>query len=87
MAEAAARWLNVWLGEPVDGGPPPADHSGVVRFSHAEGFGDEGYRLTIAPEAVAVEASGGAGFFYAVQTLRQMLPPEAEFSAAFPRAT
>jgi len=41
-------------------------------------LGDEGYRLTIAPDAVHVAAAAPAGIFYAVQTLRQLLPPVRE---------
>ena len=38
-------------------------------------FGREGYRLQITPEGVLAEALQPAGLFYAVQTLRQLLPP------------
>lgn len=33
----------------------------------------EGYDMTVTPEGVSVKASDGAGFFYAVQTLVQMI--------------
>lgn len=36
---------------------------------------DEAYRLSITPRKITIEASGKSGFFYAVQTLRQLLPP------------
>ena len=36
--------------------------------------GDEAYRLTVAPKLITIEASNTKGFFWAVQTLRQMLP-------------
>jgi hexosaminidase len=38
-------------------------------------LGGEGYHLRIAPDGVLVEAMQPAGLFYAVQTLRQLLPP------------
>jgi hexosaminidase len=41
-------------------------------------FGDEGYRLEVRPEAVTLEAATSAGIFYAIQTLRQLLPVEIE---------
>ncbi len=38
-------------------------------------LGAEGYRLKITPAALRIEAQQLAGFFYALQTLRQLLPP------------
>ena len=39
-----------------------------------EGPGDDGYRLTVATDRVTVAANHSAGLFYAVQTLKQLLP-------------
>ncbi|MDR0412828.1 MAG: beta-N-acetylhexosaminidase, partial [Dysgonamonadaceae bacterium] len=38
----------------------------------------ESYKLSIHPNRIVVEAREPAGFFYAAQTLRQLLPPEIE---------
>ncbi len=39
-------------------------------------LGDEGYRLRVTPSGVTIRAFKPAGAFYAVQTLRQLLPVE-----------
>jgi len=39
-------------------------------------LGAEGYVLRSIPEGVTIEAGGGAGVFYAAQTLLQLFPPE-----------
>jgi hexosaminidase len=41
-------------------------------------LGPEGYVLVVAPGRVTVRASTSAGLFYAMQTFRQLLPPEIE---------
>jgi hexosaminidase len=38
----------------------------------------EAYRLHILKDRIEVEAASAAGFFYAMQTIRQLLPPEIE---------
>jgi hexosaminidase len=38
-------------------------------------LGDEGYRLTVSADEVAIRASKAAGVLYGSQTLRQLLPP------------
>jgi hexosaminidase len=38
-------------------------------------LGPEGYDLDVTPTKIVIRSSGEAGQFYAIQTLRQMLPP------------
>jgi hexosaminidase len=40
-------------------------------------LGSEGYELTVAPDSVVIRAPGSAGGFYGVQSLLQLLPPQA----------
>ncbi len=49
-------------------------------------LGDEGYRLSIGDE-VRLEAQTDTGLFYAVQTLRQLLPVEPQDSYTLPKLT
>lgn len=41
-----------------------------------ERLGDEGYMLEVTPEEITIQAGKPAGWFYAVQTLLQLLPAE-----------
>jgi hexosaminidase len=56
--------------------------AGILLTTHeaAATLGDEGYVLDIMPDRIVARAKRAAGFFYAVQTLRQLLPPEASLS-------
>lgn len=50
-----------------------------------ETLGPEGYELLVGPDRVEIKASSPAGLFYGVQTLRLLLPPLVEYTAAYPR--
>ncbi len=88
-SNGAARWLAAYLG-PATGYPLPVAMGSVparnrVVFRHDPSLarlGPEGYRLEVAPDGIEVRAAGLAGAFYAVQTIRQLLPP-AVFRAAY----
>ncbi|MEO7215307.1 family 20 glycosylhydrolase [Mucilaginibacter sp.] len=51
-----------------------------------EGLPAEGYRLTITPQQITV-AGKGAGLFYGIQTLMQLMPLERAATAKLPCAT
>ncbi|MEP5338146.1 MAG: family 20 glycosylhydrolase [Algibacter sp.] len=52
-------------------------NEGVV-FERIAGLKSEGYQLEISPNQILIKASDEKGFFNAVQTIRQLLPPEIE---------
>ncbi|MDO8679879.1 MAG: family 20 glycosylhydrolase [Acidobacteriota bacterium] len=59
-------------------GVPPGNISLRTRGGSAA---DEGYELTVRPDGVTLEGEGAAGLFYAVQTLRQLMPAFVEYEA------
>ena len=52
-----------------------------IRFVHDAAQPKEGYALTVGEQGVEIRAADPAGAFYAVQTLRQLLPPAVYGSA------
>ncbi|MHC4512137.1 MAG: beta-N-acetylhexosaminidase [Planctomycetota bacterium] len=91
MAGAAvvARHLNQWLWRAtgVASAGYVAEETMIVLMGGAEPgreadqYGAEGYRLEVTPGRIVIRASQAAGLFYGFQTLRQMLPAEAELPA------
>ena len=73
LFEKPAGWkLQVALGG--DEGP------NQVYFKTEPGLSAEAYTLEVQKERIEIKASQPAGFFYALQTLRQLLPAEIESS-------
>ncbi len=58
------------------GGPVPAGAIALRRDATLKQFGAEGYTLTVRPAGVVARAPELAGLFYAVQTIRQLLPAD-----------
>ncbi|WP_435822275.1 beta-N-acetylhexosaminidase [Actinacidiphila alni] len=78
-ARAAADLLRTYLA-PATGLPlrPAADGRVVFSLDPAlGGLGDEGYGLTVGPDAVLLRAAKPAGLLHGVQTIRQLLPAQA----------
>jgi hexosaminidase len=50
--------------------------AGAIKFVVAEGLPKEGYKLSVTSKGITVTASQPNGFFYAVQTIYQLLPAE-----------
>ncbi|MFF2852194.1 beta-N-acetylhexosaminidase [Streptomyces sp. NPDC058001] len=78
-AEPAADLLRTLLA-PATGLPLRPSPEGQVVFAldaQLSGLGEEGYGLTVGPHAVLLRAGHPTGLLRGVQTIRQLLPPEA----------
>ena len=62
----------------INDGAAPHHNAIVFSLQGPATLGQEGYELSVSRDAIHISASRVAGLFYAVQTLRQMLPPEIE---------
>lgn len=75
-----ARYLEPGTGFAlaVRTGAPPAVANTIVlrRDASLARLGAEGYVLDVRPDQVTARAPNDAGLFYAVQTVRQLLPPD-----------
>ena len=88
-----ARYLAALIGNTVETTPDVVtageESTGPhIRFTSGRGrtgASDEGYDLRITPDGVILTASAPAGFFYGVQTIRQLLPAYVEYGAAYVR--
>jgi len=64
------------LSIPVRLGQAGATGIVLTRNSRLTRLGDEGYELTVTARQISIRARERAGVFYALQSVRQMLPPE-----------
>ena len=69
--EAFSETLATVTGKPMTG-----KRGGEIHFGLNPNMGAEEYFLQVKPDGVNVEASAFGGIFYAIQTLKQMLPAE-----------
>ena len=90
--ERVARYAHRLLGRSVvrpvrrlAQGESAPSNAIVLRLSANGSANDEGYTLDVAGTGVTIAARHGAGLFYGVQTLRQLLPYSVEHPAAFDR--
>ncbi len=59
-----------------------SDTGAMLTLSIDPAIGAEAYRLEVDSDGITIEASRPAGFFYALQTLRQLMPYEVSRSSA-----
>jgi hexosaminidase len=71
--------LKVQVGQAA----PPGTIS-ILRNVGGVAVGPEGYTLSVRPDGITIRADAPAGAFYAVQTLRQLLPVAWEYEALRP---
>ncbi|HZC27611.1 MAG TPA: beta-N-acetylhexosaminidase [Actinopolymorphaceae bacterium] len=84
LGELGIRWLPASATDEASGSDATGEASGsgatgtpVVGLAVDSALPAEGYVLTVDTDGVTMRGGSPAGVFYAVQTLRQLLPPEA----------
>ncbi|MFC7309848.1 beta-N-acetylhexosaminidase [Streptomyces monticola] len=77
--ERTARWLRATLGAATGLALAPGTEGPALRLRIApqEVTGAEGYRLSVGADGITVTGADAAGVFWAAQTLRQFLGPDA----------
>lgn len=61
------------------GSPIKLNQNNKINFIQDDDISsDEGYQLTVTPQQIEIRAKTDQGAFYAIQSLRQLLPPEFE---------
>ncbi len=76
VAEQLTTWLRLATGYPLPLRETVSSNSIRFELLASPSLPNEGYRLEVGDEQVVIQATAPAGFFYAAQSLRQLLPPE-----------
>lgn len=88
LAIELSEILQPYTGYPLDVTPQALkDQPGVILSLNQAIKGDEAYRITSRPGLLHLEATTPAGLFWAVQTLRQLLPVTPAIGATLPAMT
>jgi hexosaminidase len=89
VAQRFSRWAVPVVGgapAPVRTGAATEAGRGLLLTTEAapSGRNGEGYTLSVRPAGITIRARRPAGFFYGLQTLRQLFPPPAESGTRVP---
>ncbi|MBX3120201.1 MAG: beta-N-acetylhexosaminidase [Fimbriimonadaceae bacterium] len=77
LGKSLQRDLSAATGYDLGVAPDKGRHSiSLALDKKLSALGDEGYRLSVKKDRVEIRAFKPAGAFYAIQTLRQLFPPE-----------
>jgi len=76
--EFLANLLSNYFGGALPRGGDAAAANSIVLEQDASLAGTEAYNLDITEKRIKLSAGGGAGMFYAIETLRQLLPDAVE---------
>lgn len=87
LSREAARFVSDLNAATGLGAQALGRREGLVRMQHVTDCNPEGYRLRIQPDGILVEATTAAGFFYAFQSLKKMLPANVMARRFDPRRT
>lgn len=77
IADAFAKRIKLTSGIALDITEEAVEHprNATIRFVPTAGMAKEAYELWVAPEVITIIASEPNGFYYAIQTIYQLLPP------------
>lgn len=77
LAQRLASQLNLVCGINLNISNYSTDSTNAIIFKNANTQGNrEAYQLQISPKTIRIEADAANGFFYGLQTLYQLMPPE-----------
>ncbi|WP_117880470.1 beta-N-acetylhexosaminidase [Aureibaculum luteum] len=74
--QIAANDLILFVKSTADFDVTVNENSGSIYFEKTEGLPAEGYELIVTPKKITIKANDQAGYFYGVQTLKQLLSKE-----------
>ncbi|MDO3642420.1 family 20 glycosylhydrolase [Mucilaginibacter sp. L3T2-6] len=68
------RLFDTWLGQLLQKGPAKNTGASLISFNFKDGLGSEAYEITITTGKIDVNASTATGLFYAIQSLKTLVP-------------